>query len=399
MGAKKQILMFGHAGSQNRGCEAIVRSTSSLLKEICGPDVFIRVSSRARQEDLAASIPSVDAFMGIGNPWPAHSLMRRIHAGLEWRLEKIKPGYRVAIDNLRAIGCAPRADVGMAVGGDLYCYDTAHYNYPLQRVLRFFCRRMVLWGCSIEPDRIDRPMLKDLRRFDLITARESITEEALRNQGLVRVRRYPDPAFRMEAELLPLPEGWRNGQMVGLNVSPLIESFERQRGGALAACFALVQQILDTSDMGVLLVPHVTWHYSDDRIPLGQIHEAFRSTGRVLMLPDGLNAPKIKGYISRCRFFIGARTHATIAAYSTGVPTLVLGYSVKARGIARDLLGAERGLVLPVQDLSDARILVHAFGELREREPEIRAQLAAIIPAHLQAARDAGREIQRMLNE
>ena len=46
------------------------------------------------------------------------------------------------------------------------------------------------------------------------------------------------------------------------------------------------------------------------------------------------NCMVIKGYISRCELFIGARTHATIAAYSTGVPTLVLGYSVKARGIA-----------------------------------------------------------------
>lgn len=47
--------------------------------------------------------------------------------------------------------------------------------------------------------------------------------------------------------------------------------------------------------------------------------------------------------------FIGARTHATIAAYSSLVPTLVVGYSVKARGIARDLFGTEKNYVLPVQ--------------------------------------------------
>lgn len=40
----------------------------------------------------------------------------------------------------------------------------------------------------------------------------------------------------------------------------------------------------------------------------------------------------LKGYISRCRFLVAARTHASIAAYSTGVPALVAGYSVKARG-------------------------------------------------------------------
>ena len=51
--------------------------------------------------------------------------------------------------------------------------------------------------------------------------------------------------------------------------------------------------------------------------------------------------------------FIGARTHSTIAAYSSGVPTLVVGYSVKAKGIAKDLFGTEENYVLPVQALKE----------------------------------------------
>ena len=61
----------------------------------------------------------------------------------------------------------------------------------------------------------------------------------------------------------------------------------------------------------------------------------YKSTGRVMLVQD-CNCEELKGYISRCRFFIGARTHATIAAYSSQVPTLVVGYSVKAKGIAKD---------------------------------------------------------------
>jgi len=37
--------------------------------------------------------------------------------------------------------------------------------------------------------------------------------------------------------------------------------------------------------------------------------------------------------------FAGARTHSTIAALSSGVPTLSFAYSIKARGINRDLFG------------------------------------------------------------
>jgi polysaccharide pyruvyl transferase WcaK-like protein len=45
--------------------------------------------------------------------------------------------------------------------------------------------------------------------------------------------------------------------------------------------------------------------------------------------------------------------HASIAAYSSQVPTLVIAYSVKARGIAQDIFGTEKGYVIPVQNLKE----------------------------------------------
>lgn len=82
-----------------------------------------------------------------------------------------------------------------------------------------------------------------------------------------------------------------------------------------------------------------------------------------------------KYIISKCRMFVGARTHATIAAYSTCVPTLVVGYSVKARGIARDLFGTEEKYVIPAQSLSNTGQLQEAFRWIRMHEQDIRSQL------------------------
>lgn len=76
---------------------------------------------------------------------------------------------------------------------------------------------------------------------------------------------------------------------------------------------------------------------------------------------EDCNCMQLKGYISRCRFFIGARTHATIAAYSTFVPTLVLGYSIKSRGIATDLFGSDENYVISIQDLLNEEDLYQAF--------------------------------------
>jgi len=89
----------------------------------------------------------------------------------------------------------------------------------------------------------------------------------------------------------------------------------------------------------------------------------------------------LKGLISKCKFFIGARTHATIAAYSSIVPTIVLGYSVKSRGIAEDLFGKEDNYVLSVTDL-DEGVLVNEFIKLEENSEKIKSQLRSAMPMY-----------------
>ena len=77
--------------------------------------------------------------------------------------------------------------------------------------------------------------------------------------------------------------------------------------------------------------------------------------------------------------FIGARTHATIAAYSSCVPTMVLGYSIKSKGISEDLFGDQK-LVLDINDLSNTQKLIHTFNLLLEEEIELKKKLTQRIP-------------------
>ena len=91
-------------------------------------------------------------------------------------------------------------------------------------------------------------------------------------------------------------------------------------------------------------------------------------------------AEEQKGIIARCRFLIAARTHASIAAYSEKVPTLVIGYSVKAKGIAQDLFGTYENYVLPVQSLKNKNDMIDAFKWLQNNESNIKKQLDTIIP-------------------
>ena len=95
------------------------------------------------------------------------------------------------------------------------------------------------------------------------------------------------------------------------------------------------------------------------------------------MLP-GWNAAQLKQAIGHCHTFVGARTHSVIAALSSHVPALALAYSPKARGIHRDLLGHEDGVV-PLDGL-DAATLLQAWEALLKRHAQERAHLQARIP-------------------
>lgn len=150
-----------------------------------------------------------------------------------------------------------------------------------------------------------------------------------------------------------------------------------------------MEWILQETDMGIALFPHVVWNGGDDRVPLRKLYKAYADTGRVLFIEDQ-SCERLKYMISQCRFFVGARTHATIAAYSSCVPTLVVGYSVKARGIAKDLFGEENHYVLPVQELTKPTQLCEAFSWIFHREEPIKNDLKQQVPQMKARAAGAG---------
>ena len=97
--------------------------------------------------------------------------------------------------------------------------------------------------------------------------------------------------------------------------------------------------------------------------------------------------------------FIGARTHATIAAYSTCVPTLVIGYSVKSKGIAQDIFGTCENYVIPVQQLKEEMELVRSFEWLDENYIGIKNKLEDRIPDYIQSIKDIKIHIDALLNK
>ena len=387
----KHYILYSHDGSANHGCEALVRTTIELLQD---SDTSFTLSSTRPEEDLAYGIDKLCDVVKI------HSKSKSVKKDLKFLKAyyqlKAKKNY-IPMDRLAELEAfnARKGDIAFSIGGDSYCYGFTDEMAIRNKLWKKGGLKTVYWGCSIEPDLLEDPEIaKDIATFDLITARESISYEALKrvNSNTVLVS---DSAFALKTVKEPLPIELNNREIVGLNLSPLVENLEKKKGIIRRNYEVLIEHIINNTDWSILLIPHVVWEGTDDRIINDFFFDKYKDCGRVFAVEDA-NCEVLKGYISRCRFFIGARTHATIAAYSSCVPTIVLGYSVKSKGIAKDLFGSYENYVLPVQSIKQPNNIVDAFKWLVANEDRIKNNLQNVLPEYINRVYDGVSALKKL---
>lgn len=377
----RNILYF-HTGSANHGCEALVRSTAKLL----GGEVHL--FSSAIHEDKQYGVDHVtevheDITEDLRRK-PFLYYLSAIPIKL-WNSTKLN----TKLSHQTFLRFVKKGDLCFSIGGDNYCYGAVGILSDLNTLIHKRGGKTILWGCSIDPEVITPEIAENLMQYDLITVRESITQMALKAAGVENnVKSVADPAFLLDVRETPLPEGFIPGHTIGLNLSPLILKYTDKKETALESFYKLVEEILETTQDQIALIPHVTKKGNDDLEILEPLFRRFKDTKRVLLIPD-MDCMALKYIISQCRLFIGARTHATIAAYSTLVPTMVIGYSVKSRGIAVDLFGTEENYVIPIQTVHHPNDLIAGFHWLDQNEQKIREHLHCVIPPYKEKAQNA----------
>ena len=383
-----KVVLYAHAGSGNHGCEALANTICKLVNK---PVVLV---TNSVEEDEHYSLQELCEIV------PEQNIRKRklVHiAYYAWRMVTkdresfLRYRFKNVLGNNSCLW-------NLSIGGDNYCYESMINDLILANSM--FQRnggKTVLLGCSVEPESLKRQdLVQDMLSYEAIFARESITYEALKSVGVKKLYLYPDSAFTLDKKYLPLPEGFVEGNTVGINISPMIVENETSVGITMKNYKALIDYILKNTDMSVALIPHVVWKRNDDRETIEELYYYFKDEPRVVKLGD-CSCEELKGFIARCRFFIGARTHATIAAYSSLVPTLVVGYSVKAKGIAKDLFGTYERYVEPVQNLETEEQLLAAFQWLYKEEKNIKEQLTEVMPAYIAKAKEAGDKLQELM--
>lgn len=391
----KNFLLYCHSGSDNRGCEAIVRSTKHIL-ENNGYTAPVQVFSAHPEEDEKVGLnQTVSITKSPTRSIPEIPVFLRAVAKLYNKLFHTEKLYYLMTDKpFRKYDF--KDTIAFHIGGDHYCYEgtevLALHNLEVKKKGGI----SVLWGCSVEPSFLQKPdIVADLKRYDLITARESITYDALIQVGVKNVKLYPDPAFTLGYKENSFSENMGTNT-VGINMSTY--ALGKDEIGFKNYVY-LANWILENTDMDICLIPHVFKSHSNDLVTNQKLYDAISDKSRVSMITDKLTAEKLKAVIRKCRYYIGARTHSTIAAYSSCVPTLVVGYSVKANGIAKDIFGSYQNYVVSIQNIKSEDELTNSFVWMRKHEAEIRNRLECIMPSYIQSAFDAAFEFNLFTEE
>ena len=298
----KHYLLYGHGGAYNHGSEAAVRCTIRMLRRV-HPGCHITLSSHFPDQDRHFNIDA-DEIVG-----------RDLNG---------RTNEEVYSETIHRI--TPETTC-LSVGGDNYCYPNWQRYAAIHYAALERGAKSVLWSCSIEPSMLNEEMLAALRTHHLITVREDISFHALKEHGLENIVRVSDVAFALEPKETEIPPR----PYAALNLSPLVL---RRYPNVLSAYQQLTDEIIEKTDWNIALVPHVEMAMDNDCEALTQLDGV---PDRVFRIAAGLTAAEYKYIIGHAELCVASRTHATIAAWSCGVPTIAVGYSAKARGIAADI--------------------------------------------------------------
>ena len=141
-----KVLLYNHSGCENRGCEAIVRSTSALLAQRGARTIL---TSGQAESDGGLRLPDVERV--VAEQISPYSVSRLINSiGFRGHAARARGGAPVSAGDSRG-----------AEGGRLPCRRQRHLYYGPQGAYRVINGRLhragkplVLWGCSVNPELI-----------------------------------------------------------------------------------------------------------------------------------------------------------------------------------------------------------------------------------------------------
>ena len=381
-----KILVYGYPSDWNFGGPSIILGFRELVRTCCPDDEMVCYES-AR---LTPAVVSGYDFKT--RRFPYRSMLAFWKDWLLWRLfRRFPPG-----EERRVFWCDfAAARVVVNLFGICFCSGVGKVKSPvslsaLKALLGRFSpslaarlsgKRSVKSTCSYGPATrtFERKCARWAARFffDAMLAREEVSRSALREltRGRVDAPVAPDVA-----NLMPVPEGTRADDLVGLVVSYKMEQeWKRTDVSYIDAMAALARHARERHGCRVVLIPNQDGTLDGRRLKRGDTDVArdilvrlAGTDGVALFETLGRAALDTKAALARCAMVVSPRYHSCVAALSAGVPLLTLGWHEKYSALTA-LYGQERWMV-PAEDCSGTR-LTDCFDALMSNRDVVSAEI------------------------
>ena len=325
-------------------------------------------------------------------PWTALVLLRV----LLWRFFNRVLGINVRFLLNRTLGSYYDSDIVIDLGGDTFTdvpnmvYLISHFCSLLPAIT--FGKPIVVCAQTVGPfkKRASRMLARYmLNKMKLVIVRDPISKETIFDLDVMKpVYLTNDLAFleygrtsegNIENVFSKETAMKLHKPIIGINPSSIIyhwmfpeTSSDKEKYDQYIKLMAnLIQHLTNNYNASVILIPHVTgpsyacagpFRVPDDRVTNRRIMDNVKDKGCVYALEGDYSPEALTEVIGRCELFIGCRLHATVNAFVSGVPFLLLGYGQKS-AIMEELLGGR--LVVDVRNKSSDELFAELVSSLR----------------------------------
>lgn len=207
--------------------------------------------------------------------------------------------------------------------------------------IRYGCK-LVLGPQTYGPyfKKISQKMAKDIFKGSyLVTSRDNMSAQLVKKYTGNEIPVYTDVAFALSCDRdIVVPK--TDKKKIGINISALLWNggYTQNNQFGLSVdyrqyCRSLIERLNDEG-YEIHLISHVHGKDMSEIENDYMVNLKLKNEYEFVKVADMYKYPmETKGYILQMDFFIGARMHATIAAFSSGVITIPFSYSRKFEGL------------------------------------------------------------------
>lgn len=375
----------------NRGCVALCISTMYIIDQILTnskiPYTFYLLDSGYKpNQKLSLHIGGKEIFYHTTDyPLISESLSFR-------QIVKKIIKYK---DHKRNLKVFRNADLVLDIGqgdsfSDIYGSRRFHTIDRPHKMARLFKKPYCILPQTIGPFKdniIEQTALESIERAELVMGRDAQSCQYIKDsRPNIAIKEYIDVAFFM-----PFNQTHNDDRFIhiGLNISGLLWSggYTKDNQFNLKADYvkltkSILGYFMNMDNVRIHLIGHVVEgerSVENDYSVCYDLFQEFRDA-KLILAPFFLSPIDAKSYISGMDFFIGARMHATIAAFSSGVPVFPLAYSRKFNGLFNDTLSYHSMGDLKSQDNAETMNRLEAAFQNRVRlKIEIESRLGTVV--------------------